>query len=37
VGTGKAFSRVSCTVRRTKERWMTGSGGWLAGWLVELV
>lgn len=33
VGIDRAFSRVSCTVKRTKERWiMGGGGGCLVGW-----
>lgn len=34
VSTSRAFSRVSCTVKRTKERWRVGGS---VGLLVELV
>lgn len=31
VGIGRAFFRASCTVKRTKERWLMGGGCWLVG------
>lgn len=34
VSMSRAFSRVSCTVKRTKERWRVGGS---VGLLVELV